>query len=342
MNPAPLAVSIIVPTYNRADLLPRALDSVLAQVGPEDEILVADDASTDQTAQVMRRYSDRVQYHVFEHGGAGVTRNRALRLATRPLVAFLDSDDSWMPGKLYLQRRLMQERPDVAFCFSNFAAESRDGTVTHHALNQWNNDKRGWSYILGSGVPFSSIAPLPEGIADFPVHIGDLYLAEMQGDHILTSSMMVNRKVAGTALRFAEDMPVLENKECFARLAGAGPAAYLDIETTLQNGHAGPRLSQGHKLGWSTARLAVYERVWMQDAAFMARHGERLHQLVRAERLNHARLNLSLGRTREAREDLRLVTNIPASYRLASLMPAPMLRGALRLRLALTGKSTFT
>jgi glycosyltransferase involved in cell wall biosynthesis len=341
MNPK-LAVSIIVPTYNRADLLPRALDSVLSQIGPDDEILVADDASTDQTAQVMTRYADRVKYHAFEHGGAGVTRNRAIKLATRPLVAFLDSDDTWMPGKLYLQRRLMEERPELALCFSNFAAEKRDGKIVHRALNEWNNDKRGWTHILGPGVQFSSIAPLPEGIADFAVHIGDLYLAEMQGDHILTSSMMVNRNVAGAALRFAEDMPVLENKECFARLAGTGPAAYLDIETTLQNAHAGPRLSQAHKVGWSTARLAVFERVWMQDAAFMARHGERVRKAVRDERLNRARLHLSLGQTREAREDLKLVTNdVPASYRLASLMPSPLLRGALKLRFALTGKATF-
>jgi hypothetical protein len=80
----------------------------------------------------------------------------------------------------------------------------------------------------------------------------------------------------------------------------------------------------------------------MQDSAFMARHGERVRKAVRDERLNRARLHLSLGQTREAREDLRLLTNnVPASYRLASLMPSPLLRGALKLRLALTGKATF-
>lgn len=336
-----LAVSVIVPTYNRAALISRALDSILAQSEPDDEIVVADDASTDNTAEVMKQYAGRVKYHRFEHGGAGVTRNRALRLITRPLVAFLDSDDSWLPGKLYLQRAIFEQRPEVALCFSNFAAESRDGTITHNYLSRWNNDRRGWNHILGAGAPFSSIAPLPAGVSDFPVHIGDLYLPELTGDHILTSSMMVNRSLAGEELRFAEDMPVLENKECFARVAGTGLAAYLDTETTVQNAHAGPRLSQGHKLGWSTARLAVYERVWMKDPAFMAKHGEKVQSAVRAERLNRARLHLSLGQTGDARADLRHVQNIPASYRLASLMPAPLLKGAIGLRRALTGKNTF-
>lgn len=333
-----LAVSIIVPTYNRANLLPRALESILSQLQPGDEILVADDASTDNTAEVMKNYGAQVQYHPFAHGGAGVTRNRALALAKNPLVAFLDSDDEWMAGKLYLQRRLMEQRPDVLFCFSNFAARETDGSIVRQNLNQWNNDKRGWNYILGPGQPFSSFGALPPEVADFPVHIGDLYLAELDGDHILTSSMMVRREAAGDALRFSEDLPVLENKECFAKLAGKGPAAYLDTETTWQNGHSGPRLTQTHKVGWSSARLSVFERVWLKDKAFIAKHGEHLQQMVWAERLNRAHLYLGLGMSKEAREDLRQVPSSPLSYRLLSKVPGPLLKSTLVLRRKLLGK----
>ena len=333
-----LAVSIIVPTYNRANLLPRALDSILSQLQPGDEVLVADDASTDNTAEVMRRYGAQVKYHPFAHGGAGVTRNRALGLVRNPLVAFLDSDDEWMPGKLYLQRTLLELRPEVLFTFSNFAVREMDGTILHRQLDHWNNDKRGWSHMLGAGQPFSAIAPLPPEVADFPVHIGDLYLGELNGDHILTSSMMVRREAAGDALHFSEDMPVLENKECFARLAGRGLAAYLDLETTWQNGHAGPRLSQGHKVGWSTARLQVMERVWQKDPVFVAKHGAHLQKMVRAERLNRAHLYLGLGMSKEARADLRLVQGSPLSYRVLSKVPGPLLKGIVRFRRKLLGK----
>lgn len=334
-----LAVSVIVPTYNRAKLLPNALDSILNQLQPGDEILVADDASTDDTAQVMKRYGPPVHFHAFEHGGAGVTRNRAIALAKNPLVAFLDSDDQWLPGKIQLQRQLMEQRPDVLFCFSNFAVRRTDGSVKHQQLNEWNNDKRGWNHILGPGQPYSRIAPLPPDIVDFQVHTGDLYLAELNGDHILTSTLMVRREAAGDALRFSEDLPVLENKECFARLSGKGPAAYLDTETTMQVRHAGPRLSAAHKLGWSSARLTVMERVWMKDEAFVAKHGAHLQKLVQAERLNRAHLHLGLGMSKEARADLRHVPTSPQTYRLLAMLPAPLLKGTVVLRRILLRKS---
>src|SRR5262249_8241747 len=139
----------IIPTYNRARLVPRAVRSALAQTTAEDEVIVADDGSIDNTAEALVEFRDRVRHLRLPHGGEGATRNRGVAHATRPLVAFLDSDDEWLPGKLKLQRAFLERRPDVLFCFSNFRVCLPDGQTLHNFIVQWHRDQRGWDEILG-------------------------------------------------------------------------------------------------------------------------------------------------------------------------------------------------
>src|SRR5262245_52606721 len=114
-----LGVSVIIPTYNRAVLVRRAVDNVLSQATADAEIIVVDDGSTDNTRALLAPYEGRIRLLAGRHAGAGAARNLGIRQATRPLIAFLDSDDEWMPDKLALQRSLMEKRPDVLFCFSD-------------------------------------------------------------------------------------------------------------------------------------------------------------------------------------------------------------------------------
>src|SRR6185369_4042772 len=102
-------VSVIIPTFDRAALLPRALDSALSQAGPSLEVIVADDGSADATAEVLSRYAvdPRVRVLFLAHGGVCRARNAAVAEARAPLLAFLDSDDEWLPGKLAAQCALM-------------------------------------------------------------------------------------------------------------------------------------------------------------------------------------------------------------------------------------------
>lgn len=86
-------VSVIIPTFNRADLLPATLDSVFAQAHSAREVIVVDDGSTDETAVVLARYPVRVI--VIANSGSIVARNVGLRAAAMPFVAFCDSDDLW-------------------------------------------------------------------------------------------------------------------------------------------------------------------------------------------------------------------------------------------------------
>ncbi len=91
-------VSIVIPTYNRAKVLPRAVQSAACQCTDRDEIIIVDDGSTDDTEGCLGPFRDRIQYIRVSNGGAGKARNMGVRQARNAYVAFLDSDDEWMPG----------------------------------------------------------------------------------------------------------------------------------------------------------------------------------------------------------------------------------------------------
>lgn len=93
--------SIAIPAYNRADIIGRAIESCLAQTFPDFEIIVCDDGSSDNTEDVVRAFADpRITYVRQENAGGGAARNRAVELASGRYIAFLDSDDAFMPEKL--------------------------------------------------------------------------------------------------------------------------------------------------------------------------------------------------------------------------------------------------
>jgi glycosyltransferase involved in cell wall biosynthesis len=106
-------VSVIIPTYNRAEYVTQAIDSVLAQTYTDYEIIVVDDGSTDNTKEILLPYMDRIRYIYQENAGASAARNRGIKAAKRDWVAFLDSDDEWLPGKLAVQIRAVERHPQL-------------------------------------------------------------------------------------------------------------------------------------------------------------------------------------------------------------------------------------
>ncbi|HEY8154210.1 MAG TPA: glycosyltransferase family 2 protein [Myxococcota bacterium] len=327
-----LSVSVVIPTYNRAHLVGRALASALAQVTPLDEILVVDDGSSDGTEQALADYRDRIRYLRTPNRGAGAARNRGIREATRDLVAFLDSDDEWMPGKLELARRWLAARPDVLFVFSEFGVTDGEGRERRRHLIHWHRDARGWDEILGPGAPYSAHAALPEGIPDFPVHVGSLYQREFARGYVLTTSLVARRVEAGDALHFAEDVPTLEDLECFGRLSRRGLAAFFDCETAWQHGHAGERLSEYDSLRRAEANLVVLARVWGADPAFLATHGAEYQAVVDDLRASRAADLILLGRLRDAREELARMQRPPLGHKLLAGLPGPLVKLLLGLR----------
>ena len=109
--------SVVIPTYNRADKVCRALKSVLNQSFVDFEILVMDDGSTDNTCEVVKGFTDpRIKYEWAENfGGPAAPRNRGLRLAQGKYVAFLDSDDWWMPNKLEESLVILEQGFDLIY-----------------------------------------------------------------------------------------------------------------------------------------------------------------------------------------------------------------------------------
>jgi glycosyltransferase involved in cell wall biosynthesis len=126
--PSPL-VSVILPVYNRATWIARAIDSVLAQSYRNFELIVVDDGSTDDTRAVLDRYRDRITIVTQENRGAYVARNHALRIARGELIAFIDSDDAWLPNRLADQIPLFA-RPTVGLVFGDAVHMSADLELT--------------------------------------------------------------------------------------------------------------------------------------------------------------------------------------------------------------------
>jgi glycosyltransferase involved in cell wall biosynthesis len=119
-------VSIIIPTYNSAQYVVEAVESVLAQTWQDFEILVIDDGSTDETARVMHRYEAPVRYIRQANGGVAVARNRGIAESRGRYVAFLDADDTWLPHKLERQMETLRQQPHYRACYSAFTVVDVD------------------------------------------------------------------------------------------------------------------------------------------------------------------------------------------------------------------------
>ena len=129
----PPDVSVVIPAYNAAWCVGKAIDSVLAQTFREFELLVVDDGSTDGTFDILSTYGRAVRIIRQPNGGLPSARNAGIRESRGEFVAFLDADDWWMPGKLARQVDLLRAEPAVGFVSAASRVEDPDGQL----LNVW-------------------------------------------------------------------------------------------------------------------------------------------------------------------------------------------------------------
>lgn len=109
-------VSVIMPTYNRANLLPKAIDSVLSQTYPEIELVIVNDGSTDNTEEALEPYRDKIIYIKKTNGGCGDAKNAGLKAANGKYITHLDDDDLMMPERIERLVQFFAEHPDVGLC----------------------------------------------------------------------------------------------------------------------------------------------------------------------------------------------------------------------------------
>lgn len=191
-------VSVVIPTYNAAWCVGRAIDSVLAQSWQDLELIVVDDGSTDGTAGVLQGYGDRILRIDQSNAGMSAARNAGIGAARGRYIAFLDADDRWLPDKLARQVPLLEQRFDLAFCSVCARLEDRDGRT----VGEW-------------GCAAGDDASLPEIFANHATIAGG-------ASSVLARSEIVKRLGGFDAtLRGAEDT------DLWVRLAAEGGFACI-------------------------------------------------------------------------------------------------------------------
>ena len=161
-------ISCIVPVFNGERFLAEALDSMLDQTYRPLEIIVVDDGSTDATAQIAAGYAPQVTCLRQNNRGAASAKNLGISASRGELIAFLDADDLWLPGKLERQEVWLRERPGFRLCFSRFqnfwmpelAAEARQ-----HGTGPLSQPLSAWSIgtLLASRETVERLGPFPHG-----------------------------------------------------------------------------------------------------------------------------------------------------------------------------------
>ena len=209
-------VSVILPTYNRAALLPGAINSVLSQTYPNWELVIWDDGSTDNTEEVVRSHSDRrINYHRDENHGVSYARNRAIELSRGEYVAFLDSDDEWMAGKLSAQVEVMNSHPQIDLLFTDFLSVSQTRSKALRAFEHYSRAMRLLRVEHAGENLFIIDGGFLEGLAVV--------------DFIATDTAILRQGVLKRVGCFNEELRSSEDFELWWRMGLAGFSfAYLD------------------------------------------------------------------------------------------------------------------
>ena len=189
-------VAVVLPCYNAETTLQRALDSVFIQTYTDFHVYAVDDGSTDRTLQVLAANAHRCSYVSQVHRGPAAARNRAIRMANSPFIAFLDADDEWLPVKLERQIALLKDHPGVAlvcsFCLLGDSANEGGRVLSHN---------------------------VPES--------GRLFKELIRNCFVFTPTVVVRRRCLEDVGLFRESLVVSEDFNLWLRIAARWRIAYL-------------------------------------------------------------------------------------------------------------------
>ena len=197
-------VSVIIPTFNRLDSLPRAIESVLSQTKTAEELIVVDDGSTDGTGNwVKETYPDVILIQQANQG-VSAARNAGIRRATTEWIAFLDSDDVWLPTKLAKQLLVLDATPDYKICHTEerwiYNGQERPVATPY-------KKQAGW--IFEACLPVCAISP---------------------------STVLIHRNVFDQVGLFDESLPACEDYDLWLRVTSRMPVLLIDVPLIEKHG----------------------------------------------------------------------------------------------------------
>jgi glycosyltransferase involved in cell wall biosynthesis len=288
-------VSILIPTYNCAALLERAVRSVAAQtLAPEAmQVVIVDDGSSDDTAErvaaLQRELALPILYERQANAGPSAARNRALASAGGEFIAFLDADDVWLPEKLQRQLALFDDpRTGLVYC----------------------------------DVAFVDAAG--RAIADYPrrIHLtsGDIVLSLFLDFFLLTSAVVMRRELARRENGFREDLPVGEDYDFFLRALRHCDAGVVGEKLLLRTVRPDSLSRQNYALD-ADVDLATLQRFASENPAFAARNAAAIRRRIADYHSDYAWSLLRNGRRRAAaRQALHSIGAQPSLSALKTLV----------------------
>lgn len=240
-------VSVIIPTYNRGAFLEETVSSVLAQTFTDWELLVVDDGSTDDTESVLAPYADALRYIRIPHSGVSAARNVGLQETQGEWVAFLDSDDLWLPKKLERQIRALQRSPEIPLSYTDEIWIRNGRRVNPRARHQ---KYSGW--IFERCLPLCIISP---------------------------SSALIRRDLFEEVGEFDETLPACEDYDLWLRITLRYPALLVEEKLIIKRGGHPDQLSKAH-WGMDRFRIRALRKV-LQGPHLRSHHKEAVLKVLR-------------------------------------------------------------
>ena len=216
-------VSVIIPTLNRINTLQRAIDSVIAQSFKSIEIIVVDNGSSDGSVKMLKKYYPTVKV-IHEHKvGVSASRNKGIKYASSPWIAFLDSDDAWDQNKLEKQINLLHNSHDKYRLIHTNEIWIRNGKK----INQMKKHQKFGGYIFNECLSLCCISP---------------------------SSVLIDRSIFDDMGLFNENLPVCEDYDMWLRICSKEEVLFIDEKLTFKYGGHKDQLSKSH---WGMDRFRV-------------------------------------------------------------------------------------
>lgn len=302
-------VSVVIPTYNNADLVAEAVESVLAQTYARKQVAVVDDGSTDDTAARLKRFGSDIAFIRQEHLGPPFARNTGIRKSSGELVAFLDSDDLWLPDKLERCVTALERSPQAGVVYT---------AVRIHEMDS------GRKYLLPQYTLSGHIAR-------------ELFL-ECRG--VNTSTLVVRRSCFDAVGMFDEELFRAQDWDLMIRLAEGFEYAHVPEPLTERRLH-GRSLSVTHRHLYKRYNLRVLEKALERKPSLYADLAK--DAFARA----HFRFGMDLYadfRMKDARKEFSASMgrrwNWKAfNYYIRACLPRFIVRALRRLRLARGGRT---